>query len=444
MDEKQSQALSPDEITSIAMPVSGTIVKMESMEMTALARQNPRNHAVALADVLTQLKTYPSFAKAAIYSKPVGTVMRVTCKCGRVYETPIRWEDRRPVAQEEPCPKCNKWNPDKQRSMQKYARGLSIRAAEALLSAWGNCAASVITSDDTDDYTEMAAVFLDYEKCTKLTFPVRVSKSYKARGGKIVKHPSDRFASVVLAAERSKALREVITRSIPPGLRQELYEKAEEIIEGLLDEGTQAKLIAAFAELGVSQQQLEQHVDKTLIAFTKQDRADLLGVFNAIKEGETTLEQAFPAETNGGASTSAPDGAPKADSATVKPNSKPAEAPQVTAEQAPPPISVPGPPNEGSKPEPKAPPAQQPAPAAEPTGGELFQTAPEKPKDEPKGKPEDINFNRIYPISVPHSPSIPKLDELVKRAERRKGDISEGVWNSFMEQVEAKRAELTK
>ena len=288
--------VSPDEVGSMLAPPSGmAIVKLESTEMTAMARQKPRDHKMVMKDVVDQLNAYPAFARSAIYNKPVGKVFRVTCKCGTKYEVAPQWGGGSESPRTDPCPKCNRWDPDKLEKIQKYARGLSIKAAEALFSAWGNCAASFVSTADTLEYSEFAAIFIDYEKCTKFTFPVRVSKSYKGKGGKVITHQADRFADVILAAARSKALREVILRSLPPGLREELFEKAETVINGLLDPSTQAKLVSAFENMGITPSQLEEHVGKKLDKFTQSDRADLLGVYNAIKDGETTKEQAFEA-----------------------------------------------------------------------------------------------------------------------------------------------------
>lgn len=265
------------------------IVKLESTEMTAIARQNPRNHALVLKDIEAQLATYPAFAREAIYSKPVGKEFQVVCKCG--YEYVAGKLDKT-----FPCPKCGLFQPSSSREVTKYARNLSIRASEAIFSSWGNCAASFVPLADTPDYAEFAAIFMDYERCTKMSFPVRVSKSYRTRAGQIIFHAPDRFSDVVLKAARSKALREVINRSIPPGLRAELFERADEILNGLLDEKTQIKLVAAFAEIGISQQQIEQNAGKQLLHFTQQDRKDLLGLYQGIKDGEITKDEAFPAE----------------------------------------------------------------------------------------------------------------------------------------------------
>lgn len=270
---------SASHIPAIAnMPSDLAILRLENETIQSLAAARPRNHLTIKADIAAQLEAYPSFAKAAIYAKP----------CGKDPET----------------------------GRQKIARGLSIRAAEALAEAYGFCRIRTDVTPLDEDTVKVEATFTDYQKGRIWQDGGIVSKWYrggKNQGYKMVKHADDRFYGVVVKAELSRRVREVITRSVPPGLRAELFEMAEKQLAKLLDDGAVGKIVAKFGQKGVTLAQLETHIGRTKgSGWTEEDRLDLLGLWNAIEDGETTINEAFgddqpkdkpkPPSANGGAS----------------------------------------------------------------------------------------------------------------------------------------------
>ena len=230
-------------------------MRMENETMMAECRVRPRNHESIKAELIEQLRAYPSFARDAIYNKPVGR---------------------------------------DEHGVMKFARNLSIRAAEAIAEAYGYCR---IRSDVTvvdEDTVRIEASFIDYQKCRCWQDAGLLSKFYKTKQGRIARIPDDRFFNLVVKAEVSKRIREVITRSVPPGLRSELFEMAERQIDELLDDKTMDKILGQFSSKGVTLDQIETHIGRTRKAgWTKGDRRNLLGVWNAIKDGETTVAEAF-------------------------------------------------------------------------------------------------------------------------------------------------------
>jgi hypothetical protein len=226
------------------------ILKIENESIQALAAARPRNHEQIKAELMAQIDAYPSFAKAAIYCKPVGG--------------------------------------------GKFARNLSIRAAEGIAEAYGfNRVRCDVTPVD-EDHVKIEATFTDFQKGRIWQDGGVLSKWYKSAQGKMVKWADDRFYSVVVKAEASRRIREVILRSVPPGLRSELMELAEKRIDLLLDDASVSKIVAQFANKGVTLEQLEKTVGRTLKAgWTKDDRKDLLGIWNAVESGEMNLETAL-------------------------------------------------------------------------------------------------------------------------------------------------------
>ena len=253
----------PDVVADVLMDVSRmprelAIVKIENDSMMAMAAMKPRNYPDVLADVKSQIETFPSFARQAMYSKPVGT--------------------------------------DYKTGKMKYARGLSIRAAEAIRCSMGHNKIRCCVIPVDVDTVKVEATFTDFASGSIWQDETNVSKLYTTRQGKTVRHPEDRFHDVVVKAAKSKCVREVILRSMPPGLRSELETLVDEQLDSFLDDSTVGKLVASFAGKGVTEEVIERHVGKKMADFTKADRATLLGIWNALEQEETTVAQAFGEE----------------------------------------------------------------------------------------------------------------------------------------------------
>ena len=280
--------------TAQALPANLAILRMENENIMALAAAHPRDHKQIKADLLAQLEAYPAFADEAIYCKPVGTVTEVVCQCGHKYEAP-RQIPRDGV----PCPRCEKWEPVSQRRRQKFARGLSVRSAEALAEAYGyNRVRADLLPFDADTI-KVEASFVDYQRGRIWQSAGLASRLYKDRFGRMQRTSEDRFNNLVVKAEISRQVREVITRSVPPGLRAELFQGAERVQHTLLTDEKVTKILGAFATLGVSEVQLEAVIGRTRKqGWTERDRLDLQGIWQAIDDGETTVDAVF-AELDG-------------------------------------------------------------------------------------------------------------------------------------------------
>lgn len=255
VEESSVVRLDPNVQAVASLPSDLAIMRLENENIMSLAAARPRDHKKIREDLLAQIDAYPSFARDVIYSKPVGK--------------------------------------DQQGRMQ-YARGLSVRAAEAIAEAYGFCRVRCEVSPLDETTVKVEATFTDYQRGRIWQDAGILSKFYRARGGQMVRHPEDRFYSLVVKAEASRRIREVILRSVPPGLRSELMELAERKIDELLDDSTIQKIVGKFASKAITLEQLETHIGRSLKAgWTKEDRRDLLGLWNAIDSGETTVAEAF-------------------------------------------------------------------------------------------------------------------------------------------------------
>ena len=231
----------------------GALVRLENQTQMMIALQHPRNEARILESAVNEMVVYEEAAEEAVYSKPVGK---------------------------------------DQSGVMQYAEGLSIRAAEALALRWGNNAfgAEIITDDG--ETVNGVATWLDYESNNRRTFPFRISRKYKKRGGTMGRHAEDRFNDIVVPAKLSRVLREVILRSLPAGLKKAYERKAREI---MAKKGTNqaAGVVKGFALYGVGQKDLEALIGKPMTGWDGKDVTKLIGIGQAIKQGETTVAQAF-------------------------------------------------------------------------------------------------------------------------------------------------------
>lgn len=231
------------------------LIKMENESLMMAAQVRPRNNQAVMRELLDQIEAYPSFAESVCYAKPIGK---------------------------------------DQNGQMQYARGLSIRAAEAIAAAWGYNRIEQTVEPIDDDRVRVTATFTDFQTGRIWRDSGIVSKWYKDRFGKMSKHNDDRFYNVILKAELSKRVREAVMRSVPPGVRSELQNLAERMVAKLLSDDVVEKIVASFSGIGVSLAQLENLLNKPISkGWTTEDRVTLQQVFTAIRDGETTVAEAF-------------------------------------------------------------------------------------------------------------------------------------------------------
>lgn len=239
-----------------------TLMKMENETIATLAAANPRNHQSIKEEMRQQMESYPSFAESLIYSVPVG----------------------------------KDYN-----GQMKYARGLSIRAAEAVAEAYGYNRVRCEVDPIDDETVKVTATFTDLQRGRVWQDVGIVSKFYKSRNGQMQKHNDERFYGLVVKAEMSKRVREVILRCVSSGLRSELQAMAERYMAKVLSGDGVSKIVDSFARIGVEVETLENYIGRPVGAgWTEDDRVTLLSIYNAIKDGQVTVAMAFsekPVET---------------------------------------------------------------------------------------------------------------------------------------------------
>ena len=183
----------------------------------------------------------------------------------------------------------------------KTIQGPSVRLAEIAVSCYGNLRAGVrvleTVSNGDSPHVVLQAVCHDLEKNTCVTIEKRrriVGK--KSKGGAI----DEDDINLACNAGSAIAFRDCVFKVVPGALIKPVYEQAKAVAIGdakTLSERRE-RAIAAFGKMGVK-------LDKILASLSKKsleeiDLADLetlFGLHTAIKDGHTTIDEAFPSVT---------------------------------------------------------------------------------------------------------------------------------------------------
>lgn len=173
----------------------------------------------------------------------------------------------------------------------KNIEGASARFAEVIVSAWGNSRAGARVVSDQGDFVTAQAVFHDLEKNVAITYEVQ---------RRIVDKQNKRFApdmiGVTANAACSIALRNAILKGVPKAFWADLYDQARQCAIGDVQTlaNRRSRALAVLQKMGVQPAQVFQFLE---IAgeedLSLEHLGTLFGIMTAIKDGDTTPEQAF-------------------------------------------------------------------------------------------------------------------------------------------------------
>lgn len=175
----------------------------------------------------------------------------------------------------------------------KVIEGPSARFAEVIASAWGNCRAGARVVNEGPEFVTAQGVFHDLERNVAITYEVQ--RRITGKGGK--RFSAD-MIGVTANAACSIALRNAILKGIPKAFWSDMYDQARKTAAGSLTTlaTRRADAIKAFQVYGVNETQILATLKRPGVAdITLDDLVVLRGLFTAIKEGDTTPEQAFAA-----------------------------------------------------------------------------------------------------------------------------------------------------
>ncbi len=175
----------------------------------------------------------------------------------------------------------------------KVIEGPSARFAEIVASAWGNSRAGARVLSDQGDFVTAQGVFHDLERNIAITYEVQ---------RRIIDKHGRRFKpdmiGVTANAACSIALRNAILKGVPKAFWADIYADARKAAVGDVTTlaNKRANAVKAFQAYGIDETQILALLGKSGVAdITLDDLAQLRGVLTAIKDGDTTPEDAFPA-----------------------------------------------------------------------------------------------------------------------------------------------------
>lgn len=163
--------------------------------------------------------------------------------------------------------------------------GPSVRLAEIMASTWGNLRIKVDFLEEAHDYVLVQAVAIDLESNVAFSRPVR--RRILDKDGK--RYKTDVIETTVAAAQ-GIAKRNVIFDVIPAAFIKPIYDAARELAIGKETEfdAQRARCVKHFQALGIPAPTLLKHLGKLKVTDIKRDDVEyLIGIINAIKEGES-------------------------------------------------------------------------------------------------------------------------------------------------------------
>lgn len=173
----------------------------------------------------------------------------------------------------------------------KTIEGPSARFAEVIASAWGNNRAGARVIDDKGDFIVAQGVFHDLERNVAITYEVqrRITDKYGKR------YKAD-MIGVTANAACSIALRNAVLKGVPKAFWEDMYVEARKVIMGDVKTlaNRRAQAVAAFQRYGVTAEKICAKLEVAGIEDIGLEHLVLLrGMLTAIKEGDTTAEDAF-------------------------------------------------------------------------------------------------------------------------------------------------------
>lgn len=176
----------------------------------------------------------------------------------------------------------------------KSISGPSVHLAKILAQVWGNLRveAKVVAVDSTTITSQ--AVCFDLEN--NLAIKVEVKRSIMTRSGRM----NDDMITVTGNAANAISLRNAVLSVIPKAVVDKVYNAAKTTITG--DLSSEQKLLKKRKEvfdalkdnLGVSEKEVLESIGKASIAnITQEDLVTIIGIGQAIKDGDTTVDLAF-------------------------------------------------------------------------------------------------------------------------------------------------------
>ena len=176
--------------------------------------------------------------------------------------------------------------------------GPTIRFAEELARCWGNIDYGIKELSQDEGKSEMQAYAWDLETNAQ-SVQNFTNPHIREVGGKAKILTSQRDIYEINANMGARRLRSRILAILPTDLVDMAIAECKKTLAGNNDEpliDRVKKMVVAFDKIGVKQDQLEKRLGRKIDTMTIDDFTDYIGIYNAIKQGESKIAEWFEAE----------------------------------------------------------------------------------------------------------------------------------------------------
>lgn len=176
--------------------------------------------------------------------------------------------------------------------------GPTIRFAEELARCWGNIDYGIKELSQDEGKSEMQAYAWDLETNAQ-SVQNFTNPHIREVGGKAKILTSQRDIYEINANMGARRLRSRILAILPTDLVDMAIAECKKTLAGNNEEpliDRVKKMVVAFDKIGVKQDQLEKRLGRKIDTMTVDDFTDYIGIYNAIKQGESKVADWFEAE----------------------------------------------------------------------------------------------------------------------------------------------------
>ena len=176
--------------------------------------------------------------------------------------------------------------------------GPTIRFAEELARCWGNIDYGIKELSQDEGKSEMQAYAWDLETNAQ-SVQNFTNPHIREVGGKAKILTSQRDIYEINANMGARRLRSRILAILPTDLVDMAINECKKTLAGNNDEpliDRVKKMIVAFGKIGVTQERIEKRLGRKVDTMTIDDFTDYIGIYNAIKQGESKIAEWFEAE----------------------------------------------------------------------------------------------------------------------------------------------------
>lgn len=175
--------------------------------------------------------------------------------------------------------------------------GPTIRLAEELARCWGNIDYGIKELSQDVGKSEMQAYAWDLET-NAMSVQNFTNPHVREVGGKAKTLTSQRDIYEINANMGARRLRARILAILPNDLVEMAIQECKKTLAGKNDEplvDRVKKMVVAFSKIGVTQEQIERRLKRKVDTMTIDDFTDYIGIYNAIKQGESKPSEWFEA-----------------------------------------------------------------------------------------------------------------------------------------------------